>query len=166
MKRRIPIILIMVPYISAIWPSNLVSKNIEQLKSRQQLKKQEEGGNTQETVMLVHTSTAWKVSRYGAFFWSVFSRKHGPEKTPYFDTFHSVHNSKYNEITTNVYSITLQLYEYPIFLCIYCPWFFDLKYRYHFQYSDFQKTITIVSPAAIGCYFVTIICYGFACMFV
>ena len=78
---------------------------------------------------------------------------------------HSVHNSKYNEITTNVYSITLQLYEYPIFLCIYCPWFFDLKYRYHFQYSDFQKTITIVSPAAIGCYFVTIICYGFACMF-
>ena len=105
------------------------------------------------------------MSKYGAFFWSVFSRKHGPEKTPYFDTFHSVHNSKYNEITTNVYSITLQLYEYPIFLCIYCPWFFDLKYRYHFQYSDFQKTITIVSPAAIGCYFVTIICYGFACMF-
>ena len=53
-------------------------------------KTQEEGGNTQETVMLVHTSTAWKVSRYGAFFWSVFSRKHGPEKTPYFDTFHTV----------------------------------------------------------------------------
>ena len=49
--------------------------------------------------------TAWKVSKYGVFFWSVFSRirteygeivfspnagKYGPEKTPYLDTFHAV----------------------------------------------------------------------------
>ena len=50
--------------------------------------------------------TAWKVSKYGVFFWSVFSRirtdmpylsvfspnagKYEPEKTPYLDTFHAV----------------------------------------------------------------------------
>ena len=53
--------------------------------------------------------TAWKVSKYGVFFWSVFSRirteygeivfspnagKYGPEKTPYLDTFHTVRSCK------------------------------------------------------------------------
>ena len=33
------------------------------------------------------------MSKYGVFFWSVFSRifaEYGPEKTPYLDTFHAV----------------------------------------------------------------------------
>ena len=48
--------------------------------------------------------TGWKVSKYGVFFWSVFSRilatylsvfslnlgKCGSEKTPYLDTFHTL----------------------------------------------------------------------------
>ena len=37
-------------------------------------------------------NTAGKVSKYGVFFWSVFSRiriEHVPEKTPYLDLFHA-----------------------------------------------------------------------------
>ena len=37
--------------------------------------------------------SAWKVSKYGVFFWSVFSctrTEYGLEKTPFLDTFHEV----------------------------------------------------------------------------
>ena len=40
--------------------------------------------------------TAWKVSKYGVFFWPYFpvfrpnTGKYGPEKAPYFDNFHAV----------------------------------------------------------------------------
>ena len=45
---------------------------------------------------LTETYTAWKVSKYGVFsgpYFSVFglnTGKYGPEKIPYWDTFHAV----------------------------------------------------------------------------
>ena len=38
------------------------------------------------------TVTAWKVSKYGSYFpvYGMNTRKHGPEKTPYLATFHTV----------------------------------------------------------------------------
>ena len=49
-----------------------------------------------EVFLRVTTSTAWKVSKYGAFYgpysptFSPNAGKYGPEKTPYLETFHAV----------------------------------------------------------------------------
>ena len=59
-------------------------------------------------------NTTWKVSKYGVFFWSVFSRirtEYGPEKTPYFDTFHTV-----KFIFAFCFSITISYLEYWRFI--------------------------------------------------
>ena len=43
--------------------------------------------------MIGYYITAWKVSKYGVFS-GPSTGKYGPEKTPYLDTVHAVHDEK------------------------------------------------------------------------